>query len=63
MADSCVSALAWMQKRGLAHTQINTKRIFCVIDKYKLFPVNAMINSLRDRPNRDRSQAYKEDAY
>ncbi len=48
---------------NLPHGQIDPKHIFTVIDKYKLFPVQSIIHTLRDRPNRDRTPACKNDSY
>ena len=52
-----------MQKMNLPHGKVDTTRIFVCVDKYKLFPVQSMIDTLKDRPERDRTAACKEDTY
>jgi len=39
---------------NISHGRIDPKRVFCVIDKYKLFPISSMIDSLKENPNKNK---------
>ncbi len=63
IADSCVAALAYLQEKNISYNMVDATRILLSVDRYKLNPIQSMIDSLKENPKRDKTRQFKADTY
>ena len=56
IADSCVAALAYLQEKNISYNMVDATRILLSVDRYKLNPIQSMIDSLKENPKRDKTR-------